>query len=204
MYWLLDVGVIALLIAAVADGYRRGIIRMLLGVGAFLLRLIFTLVFMALIVFVAEMTGALDALTLAFVKAMGQSGILQMAGLSTEQVANIFAAAVFAVVGIIVAIVLLFFISRAMRRASLKSGKPFLVNRIIGVIVWIALYAALLLVVLGVIRAIANNNGLLELDEMLRACPITGWVYKINPLTSIIDRTGIPKIIVNVSGGKFR
>ena len=198
MYWLLDVGVIALLVAAIADGYRRGIIRMLLGLGAFFLRIIYTLLIAVVVLFIAQMVGALDALTLALTKALGESSFY-----STEMFANFIAAAIFAVVGIVIGVVTLFFIVRACRRAAAKSKKPFIFNRLLGVIVWIVIFVALLLVILGFLRALANAGGLLSVDEVIRACPITGWVYKINPLTSIIEKTKIPYYIIKYASGKF-
>ncbi|MBR1891509.1 MAG: hypothetical protein IJ811_03330 [Clostridia bacterium] len=201
MYWLLDVAFIALLAIVVVEGYRVGILGMVSGVFAFILRFLFTVVVTALFVFLMEITGATQALALPITKALGESNIYE-----TQMLAYFIAVAIFAVVGIAISIFALFFIVRALKKKKIKKddGKRNPVNGILGLIVALVLYCAFVLLLLGFVNALAQEGGLTGLDEAFRACPVLSLIYVNNPLTALISSTKLPEYLISAITGRFK
>ena len=197
MYWLLDVAIVALFVLVFVEGFRKGIFGMLLGVGAFFLRFIYTILVAAIVVAIFQFTGLVDALTVPLAKGLGESSLYD-----TAMVANILALAIFFVIGITVAIITLFFIVKAVRKhVILKGSQPFVVSRIFGIIVGEAVYCAFLLVVFGFIHGVVEAGGLPATFELITACPISGFIYRINPLNPVFEQIGY--IVYNVFSGNF-
>ena len=199
MYWLLDIAFIALFMIVVYEGFHKGIFGMLFGFLSFFLKLFYTIIIIAVVVFVAEYIGAVDGLTIGFIKLLGESSIYP-----TNIVANILAVLVFIIFAIALVTFTLFFMIRGARERRIKKGKkPFVISRIIGLVVALALYAGALLAILGFVRAIADCGEMSPVHETIKANPILGMIYKWNPLTAIFEKTKIPQLVVDIFSGNF-
>ena len=200
MYWLLDIVFLALLVLVFAVGLKKGVVGLMLDFGAFFVRFLYTLVVASLFLFLCMITGLVDALTVPLVKALGNSQLYDSA-----MVANILSAVIFFVLGIFIAIFTLWLIVKAIKKRQIEKGKkPKALNKILGVIVAVVLYLAFVIGLLGFFHSLANAGGVQALDETLRACPILGLLYKLNPITDLLDSTGIPAMIINYATGRFR
>ena len=204
MYWLFDVALVALFVAVFIDGFSKGISGLFLGIISFFLRFLYTIVVAAAVLMLFEFTGLIDALTVPIAKGLGESSLYP-----TPILANGLAALVFFLIGLGVAVVTLFFIIRAIRRARIVNGAGpsssvfGVINRVIGIIVAVGLLCAFVLVIFGFIHGIVACGGFPATDEFLRACPISGLIYKNNPLKAILYDTGIPAMVYNIFHGNF-
>ena len=107
-------------------------------------------------------------------------------------------------IGLTFAIISLVFIVKGIRRHIILKGKrPFIVSRILGIIIGEAVYCAFLLFIFAFIHGIVKAGGLPATDEVIRACPISGFIYKINPLNDIVEGTNIPFYVFNILTGNF-
>ncbi|MBP5177547.1 MAG: hypothetical protein ILP02_03065 [Clostridia bacterium] len=212
MYWLFDVALIALFIAVFVDGLRKGVSGILFGVFSFFLRFLYTVVVVAAVVLVFELTGMVTALAMPIQRGLGESSIFPAVSggmMTSEVLANAISALIFAIVGIAVAVITMFFISRAVRRARIVKGAGpsksviGIINRVIGVIITVAVFMAFVFIVFAFIHSIADAGGFHATDEMLRACPVSSLIYKNNPLTKLLNDTGLPSMIYNVFHGNL-
>jgi|GEM_PF-3194219 len=199
MYWLLDVAVLVLLLIVISAALRRGVLGILVGVGSFILRFLYTILFTGLFVFICQITGLIDALTLPMTKAIADSTIYDSA-----MVANFLAAAILAVIGLLFAIFTLFIIVKTASAAYRKKSRPAgFINRTLGLIIGVVLYVGGLYAIFGVVHAFVNAGAFPATDELLRACPVTNLLYNKNILTKIVYDTGLPKMIINALSGNF-
>ena len=200
MYWLLDFAVIALFLIVFFGGLRHGITGMLLGVGAFFVRFIYTMLVMAIFVVICELTGLVDALSVPLVLGLGYSTIYD-----SEMLANILALVIYACIGLYIGIFTLYLIVRAIRRGRIKRGVVHvaIVDRILGMIVAVALFLAFMYALMAFLHSIINAGGLPSLADLFIACPVTGLFYRNNMLVPMLDSTKIAHILVNLINGNF-
>ena len=203
MYWLFDIAIIALFIAVFVDGLKKGLSGLLLGIFSFFLRFLYTIVVAALIVAIFQLTGLVDALSEPIAKGLGESSLYP-----TDMVAT-GSALIFFIIGLNIAVVTLFFIIRGIRRSRIARGagpsRNFfgVLNRILGIIVAVGLLSAFTLVIFGFIHGVVECGGFQATGELLRACPVSGLIYKYNPLNGIISDSRIPYFVYNAFHGNF-
>lgn len=197
MYWLLDILIVALIALAIFGGVKKGFTGMLGGVGAFCLKFVFVIVVTAAFLLVMQLTGVIDALTLAFEKAIGESSLYPSA-----IVANILATALFLLVGVSLSwfgVFLLIRLINSKRKAKITAC----CNAVVGGVIAGVLALLLVYVIYAFLHAAASYGGVPATDELLRACPISGLLYRYNPFNAMFGNMSFIESLVNLLKGNF-
>ncbi|MBQ7408565.1 MAG: hypothetical protein IJW13_04750 [Clostridia bacterium] len=206
MYWVVDVLVIAFLAVMLARGIKRGFIN-----GAFTFVTTFLWIglaagFSAGCCYLFTLFGWMQDIQLLFLEFGNDiGGLVGMDGLTVA----LYCA--YALVGVILFIpcyVLSLWIGRQFERfvkfVRSKVGFFRVLGSILGGLVNFAVAAALVLVVFG-IAALVDGSGLFSYtNEVLRAAPLSGWLYEINPLCTLLGGHGaLAEDIAYIISGAF-
>lgn len=198
MYWVLDIFVILFLITTIYFGWRRGFVKILGGVigGILLVVLAIAMGFGFLLLFFK--LGAINNMAYGLLGLIGETNSLfSLLGVSSYDVCEILSAVLILIIGLILSTIICTYIGKIFKNIANNSfyGKEHrptffrILNKILGVILYLALYAVLVLGLLAVVKALADSGVavFVSFDEFLRSCTVTGWIYSINPLNGLIS-----------------
>ena len=197
MYWLLDILIVALIALAAYGGVKKGFVGMLSGVGAFFLKFICVIIVTGLFILLMQATGVIDALTLPLIKAFGESNIYQ-----SKMIANIVATAIFVLIGISLSWFGVYLVVKYINSKSKKGELP-LWNTVVGGVVAGVLALLFIYVVYAFIHAVSLYGGLPATDGLLRACPISGLLYRYNPFNALFGNMSFIQSLVDLLKGNF-
>lgn len=197
MYWLLDILIVALIALAAFGGVKKGFFGMLSGVGAFCLKFVSVIIVTGLFLLLMQVTGVIDALTLPFVKAMGESSLYK-----SEMIANILATAIFLLVGVSLSWFGVYLIIKLIKSKQ-KTKLPACWDTVVGGVLAGVLALLLVYVIYAFLHAVAAYGGVPAMDELLRACPISGLLYKYNPFNAMFGNMSFIESMVNLFKGNF-
>lgn len=201
MYWLVDVVVILLLVLTVVGSIRAGITGMIGGIIAFLLRIVFVVAFTAGFLYLFQITGVVDALSLAFLRLIGNSGIYP-----SETVCDVFSLISLGVLSFVVAYLLTLVIYKIFGKLFSKihlTGGFGVASKVIGCVVGVCLYVGVVACVFAGIHAFAEAGSFQAADEVMRANIISGFLYRVNPLNSLFSDLGFAPYLINLFHGHF-
>ncbi len=197
MYWLLDILIVALIVLAIFGGVKKGFVGMLSGVGAFFLKFVCVIIITGLFVLLMQATGVIDALTLPLVKAFGESNLYQ-----SEMIANILATAIFALIGISLSWFGVYLVVKLIKSKQ-SATEHATWNTVVGGVVAGVLCLLLVYIAYAFIHAVVACGGLPATDELLRACPISGLLYRYNPFNAMFGNMSFIQSLVDLLKGNF-
>ena len=204
MYWLIDVVMVIALLLAIYGGFKNGLVKIASSAFVYLFRVIFLFAgaFGFLLFFRA--TGAINGLTNFFAGVLGQTDELPLMSVSEKLASapNMLATAVCFLPSLALSYVVFAFGFRYLDKLTDKisvTGTLGLLDKIFGMSFAIIAFFLFEAIILAVFYSFANHGGLLYLDEVLRACPFTGLIYKNNIFVDAIDETGLAAAIMNAS-----
>ncbi len=197
MYWLLDILIVALIALAAFGGVKKGFVGMLSGVGAFFLKFVCVIIVTGLFVLLMQATGVIDALTLPLVKAFGESSLYE-----SKKIANIVATAIFALIGISFSWLGVYLVVKFIKSKQLTTEHATW-DTVVGGVVAGVLALLLIYIIYAFIHAVVACGGLPATDELLRACPISGLLYRYNPFNAMFGNMSFIQSLVDLLKGNF-
>lgn len=195
MYWLLDIAVVLLLVLFAIWGFRRGLANKLLAIIAVLLLIVVGVALGPVFLLLFYKVGGLAGLSYAFLSLIGETNSLfQLMNITSAQVSEILAAFILLVIGWIIGGIIATSLYRLVRKGidAIPSGKGVfgIINGILGLILYVAFYAAILLAVFALVSVLANKDEPIEFFQrigmFIDSCSISGLIYRINPLVSLL------------------
>ncbi len=188
MYWIIDVIVIAIVLSALIIGVKRGFLRMVGGLLSFVLAPVLTVAGIGLFILLLYKLGVVDQMTLLMVKVIGETNSLfGLMHIESYDVAYYLGLVVLAIIGFIISYILVILLFKGLSKAMQNCGKKGavrVIDAILGVIIRLVICAAIILGLFAVIHALKDT--LAGLDELLRACPLSGLIYKHNPFNELM------------------
>ncbi len=191
MYWILDVIVILLTLIAIICGYKRGIVDMLATLISVILLFALAIVGGAGFLLLFYKLNVVDNFAYAWISILGETNSLfSLLNMSSFDVCQIISALCFLIIGLIISAVIFVYLGKLLR--SLYDKIPHVgvfgvISGVLGAIVYLAIVFGVLLAVFGVIHALNDkgNEFFMRLDEFLRSCTLSGWLYDINPFNGL-------------------
>lgn len=202
MYWLVDVVFILLLVITIVCSIKAGITGIFNGlIFGFVMKIVLLVAFTAGFLLLFEYTGAVDALSVAFGRLVGNSSFYP-----SETVCDIFAIALFAFISFLLGFLLMFLVyklfAKIFANCKLKGGAS-VVNKVIGCIVGVCLYVGVAACLFGCIHAFADAGSMQAADEVMRANVVSGFLYEINPLNGLFNDLNFAPYVIDLFHGKF-
>lgn len=195
MYILVDIIVVLLLVIAVWRGVKKGFFNTSFGLVGSLIVIALALLIAAVFTYVFHKLGAIDQIKLAFLKLIGENnGFLKMLHVTNERVAYYIALAIIGLPCFIVAYVLMLLVNKSFISfiEDCRGNTVFrVIDSTVGVIVNFALVAVVIYLSFAIVHACNAKNVLTSVDEVLRACPISNFIYNHNPFNDAMADAGI-------------
>lgn len=190
MYWLIDIVAVILLLAAIWYGFNRGLVKLASGAAIVILRIVCVAAGALFFLFIFQWIGAVDALTNAMANIFGQAERFAIGAVAEYLVdwQNILATCIILIPSIILSMLIFWFLFHWLEKLVEKievKGSLNLVDKILGIVMMVIILILVYAVILGVINGFAENGLMLYLDEVLRACPFTGFIYKHNIFSGV-------------------
>lgn len=206
MYFLIDVVVVILALLTAYAAFRRGLAGLAGGAFVVIFRIAFVLGGAFLLLLLFQAIGVVDALTNFFVGIFGQTEAFAVASIAEKLASwpNILATFVALIPSFILSYLIFGFLFRYLEKLTKKisvSGTLGFVDTVLGIFIAVTAFFIFYAILLAIVYSFANHGGLLYLDEVLRACPLTGLIYKNNAFVSAIDDMGITAKIMNAING---
>lgn len=202
MYWLIDVVAVIALLAAIYSGFKNGLVKIAGSAFVYAFRVLFLFAgaFGFLLFFRA--TGAVNGLTNFFAGILGQTDEIPVMSISEKLASapNMLASAVCFLPSLLLSYVVFAFAFKYLNKLVSKieiSGTLGLLDRIFGMALALIAFFIFYAIILAIFYSFANHGGLLYLDEVLRACSLTGVIYKNNAFVEAIDGMGFAATIMN-------
>ena len=195
MYWLIDVVAVIVLLLAIYGGFKNGLAKIAGSAFVYVFRILFLLAGALGFLLFFRATGAINGLTNFFAGILGQTDELPLMSASEllASAPNMLATAVCFLPSLALSYVVFAFLFRYLDKLTEKislSGTLGIWDRIAGMIIAFISFFVFYAIVLAIFYSFANHGGLLYLDEVLRACPLTGLIYKNNVFVDAIDGMG--------------
>ena len=196
MYWLIDVVAVILLLAAIWYGFNRGLVKLASGAGIVILRVVCVAAGAFLFLAIMQSVGIVDALTNSLANMFGQTEKFAIASVAEKLTSwqNILATLICLIPAVILSMLIFWvafhYLEKLVEKIELK-GNLALVDKILGIVIIVILFFVIYALILAVIGAFAYNGVMLYLDEMLRACPLTGLIYKHNAFLGAFKDMGV-------------
>ncbi len=190
MYILLDIAVVVLLIIAVWRGLKKGFFNTSYGFIGALLVIAFSAVFAVILTIGLYKLGITTQMQYGFINLIGETnGLFKLLNVTSEQIAYWLALAVVFIVLFILCYIVMLLLNKSFLglMEDCRDNKVFMViDSTIGLIINLALVVVLVLGLYAIVYSLNSINMLTSFDEVIRACPLSGLIYKVNPLNEII------------------
>lgn len=191
MYWILDVIVILLTLIAIICGYKRGIVDMFATLVSVILLFALAIVGGAGFLLLFYKLNVVDNFAYAWISVLGETNSLfSLLNMSSFDVCQIISALCFLIIGLIISAVIFIYLGKLLRSLydKIPHGGVFgVISGVLGSIVYLAILFVVLLAAFGAIHALSDkgNEFFMRLDEFLRSCTLSGWLYDINPFNGL-------------------
>ncbi len=191
MYWILDVIVILLTLIAIICGYKRGIVDMLATFISVILLFALAIVGGAGFLLLFYKLNVVDNFAYAWISVLGETNSLfSLLNMTSFDVCQIISALILFIIGLIISAVIFVYLGKLLRTVYDKiphTGVFGVVCGVLGSVVYLALVYGVLLAAFGSIHALSGkgNEFFMRIDEFLRSCTISGWLYDINPFNEM-------------------
>lgn len=191
MYWLLDVLMILLIVAALLLGYRRGIVNMLATTFAVLLLLVFGIAGAAGFLLLLYKVGAVDNLGYMLLNVFGETNSLfSLIGITSFDVCQIVSALILFLLAAVISGAIFVAAGWGLKKLCDKipnNGVFGIISGSLGAIIYLAIVLAFFWAITGLFYALAQNGGAFSQDlcNFFESCQVSGWLFKINPIKEL-------------------
>lgn len=190
MYLLVDVAVALLLFIAIWRGLKKGFFNTSYGLIGTLIVIAFSVMLDALIVLIFYKVGVIDSFSRAILRVIGETnGLFAKLNVTSAQISYYVALGIIAIIGFFVSYPIMLFGHKKFLELmdNCRDNTVFrIVDSVIGLIVNLALAIGFILFIYAVIFALNQKNLLLGAGEIIRACPLSSFIFNKNPLSQVI------------------
>lgn len=202
MYILLDLAILLLLFVGVFRGIKKGFFNTSYGLIGSLLVIVFGAAFAGVLTVLVLKLGLIADLQYGFINLIGETnGLFESLKITSEQVAYWLAIGIVFIVCFIISYVIMLYLNKGFLRL-MEEARENVVFRVIdsfvGLVVNVALVGGLVLGVFGLVHGFNAHNLLTSFDEVIRACPLSGLIYEVNPLNSVFENLGFIETIAGL------
>lgn len=202
MYIILDIAIVFLIAIAIISGIKKGFIGLCFDVlGYFLFLGLSGVVAMGLLV-LAYRLGAVDSLAIVFYRLIGSTNSLfEIIGTTSQAVSFYISSAIVFIICFVICYIAIMFLFRYVADALVKlrdDGIIRTIDNVLGVVVNLAVVIGLVCIVFAFSYSFNSQSILRDFNEAIRACPISGFIYEINPLKGMFVGANISPTLKTV------
>lgn len=202
MYIILDVAIVFLIVAGIISGIKKGFIGLCFDVLGYFLFLGLAGVVATGLLALFYRLGAVDSLAIVFYRLIGSTNSLfEIIGTTSQAVSFYISAIIVFLISFVVAYIAIMFLFRYVADALVKlrdDGVIRTIDNILGVALNLAVTIGLIWVVFSFSYSFNGNGILIGFNEVIRACPISGFIYKYNPLNGLWDSLTISETLKTI------